>query len=154
MDVISFFDSDRQEHWLEELGKSDWAPGAFLCSLISSGRFFDAVGKSSMVLLLTDGDDLISYCTFAEKDDIQPTDLSPWMGFVYTFPAYRGNRHVGKLFEAIEQLAGKAHVSEIYISTNHSGLYEKYGCEYRTDMIDIEGNPSRVYVKTIRASTD
>lgn len=29
----------------------------------------------SDVLLLVDGDKLISFCTFAEKDDIQPTDL-------------------------------------------------------------------------------
>ncbi len=32
------------------------------------------------MLLLTDGDELVSYCTYAKKDDIQPTDLTPWMG--------------------------------------------------------------------------
>jgi hypothetical protein len=29
------------------------------------------------------------------------------------------------------------------------GLYEKYGCEYRTQMNDMNGELSRVYVKKI-----
>ena len=154
MDVINFFDSSRQKHWLEAIRKSDWHAGAFLYDLISTGRFFDVVGERSAVLLLTDGDELISYCSYAEKDDIQPTDLSPWMGFVYTFPAYRGHRYLAKLFEAVDQLAAEARVSKVYISTNHVGLYEKYGCEYMTEMTDMDGNPSRVYVRTVPKRPD
>lgn len=65
--------------------------------LLSNGTFFDATGEKSKVLLLTDEDRLVSFCTYAEKDDIQPTNLTPWMGFVYTFPEYRGHRCVGLL---------------------------------------------------------
>ena len=150
MKVISFFESDRQRHWLEEIGRSDWSAGKFLCNLINSGTFFAAVGAGSKILLLTDGDELISFCTYAQKDDIQPTELTPWMGFVYTFPERRGHRYVGKLFDEINRLAKEDDVSEVYISTNHIGLYEKYGCEYRIQMNDMEGNLSRVYVKRIR----
>ena len=149
MDVISFYESDRQAHWLEEIKKSNWNAGAFLYELLSNGTFFDTVGNNSKLLLLIDGDELISYCTYAEKDDIQPTELTPWMGFVYTFPQYRGHRFVGLLFEEIERLAKEEGISEVYISTNHIGLYEKYGCEYKTQMNDIKGCPSRVYVKKI-----
>ena len=149
MDVISFYENDRQPHWLEEIKKSNWNAGAFLYELLSNGTFFDTVGKNSKLLLLIDGDELISYCTYAEKDDIQPTELTPWMGFVYTFPQYRGHRFVGLLLEEIERLAKEEGISEVYISTNHIGLYEKYGCEYKTQMNDIEGCPSRVYVKKI-----
>ena len=56
---------------------------------------------------------------------------------------------MGLLFEEIERLAKEEGISEVYISTNHIGLYEKYGCEYKTQMNDIEGCPSRVYVKKI-----
>ena len=145
--VISFFESDYQEYWLEEIKQSEWGAGAFLYELLSTGRFFEAVGEDSKVLLLTEGDELISYCTYAKKDDIQPTELSPWMGFVYTFPEHRGHRYVGLLFEEIERLAREEQVSQVYISTNHIGLYEKYGCEYLTTMNDMDGEPSRVYVK-------
>ena len=30
--------------------------------------------------MLVDGENLISFCTFADKDDIQPTELTPWIG--------------------------------------------------------------------------
>ena len=149
MKVINFFDDDRQVHWLEEIKRSDWGAGAFLHKLISNGTFFEAVGEGSKVLLLIDGDELISFCTYAQKDDIQPTELTPWMGFVYTFPEHRGHRHMGLLLEEIERLAKEEHISEVYISTNHIRLYEKYGCEYRTQMSDMDGELSRIYVKKI-----
>ena len=149
MKVIRFFQSDRQQHWLEEIRRSDWRAGAFLHHLISSGSFFDAVGEGSEVLLLTEDDELISFCTYAGKDDIQPTELTPWMGFVYTFPAHRGHRHVGKLFEEIERMAKEDGAAAVYISTNHIGLYEKYGCSFLTQMNDMNGEPSRIYVKEI-----
>ena len=149
MEVINLFDSDRQDHWLDEIKRSDWRAGAFLHKLISSGTFFEAVGEGSKVLLLINGDELISFCTYAQKDDIQPTELTPWVGFVYTFPEHRGHRYAGLLFEEIDRLAREEHMSEVYISTNHIGLYEKYGCEYRTQMIDMNGKPSKIYVKKI-----
>ena len=149
MKVIDYFQSGRREHWLGEIAKSDWSAAAFLHRLLSEETFFETVGNDSTVLLLTDGDALISFCTFAEKDDIQPTELTPWMGFVYTFPPYRGHRFVGLLFEEIERLAREKRISAVYVSTDHVGLYKKYGCELLTRMKDMRGNPSNVYVKKI-----
>ena len=99
------------------------------------------------MLLLVDGDALVSYCTYAKRDDIPSTDLTPWVGFVYTFPAYRGHRYVGRLFEEADRLAREEHVTQLYVSTNHTGLYEKYGCTFLTEMKDREGVWSRIYVR-------
>lgn len=152
MKVIRYFESDRQAHWLEQIGKSDWDAGELLYRMLGEGTFFDFVGEGSEVLLLVDGDTLISYCTYAKRDDIQPTELTPWVGFVYTFPAYRGHRYVGLLFDEADRLAREAHVSEIYISTNHTGLYEKYGCTFKTTAKDWEGAWSRIYVRKVEAN--
>lgn len=149
MEVIHFFESNRQRHWLDEIQRSDWRAGPFLARLLRDGTFFDAVGENSRVLLLTDGDELVSYCTYTEKDDIQPTELTPWIGFVYTFPQHRGHRYAGRLFAEIERLANEEGVDEVYLSTNHTGLYEKYGFTYKTVLTDLDGNPSRVYSKQI-----
>ncbi len=51
--------------------------------------------------------------------------------------------------EEIERLAIEDGVSEVYISTNQTGLYEKYGCEFKTEMPDMNGESSGVYVKKI-----
>lgn len=149
MRVINYFESDRTDHWLSEIKRGDWSAAEFLYELLSKGTFFEATGEDSKVLLLTDGDELISFCTYAKKDDIQPTDLSPWMGFVYTFPEHRGHRYIGLLMDEVERLAKTKGVSEVYISTDHVGLYEKYGCEFKAEMKDMAGELSRVYVKRI-----
>lgn len=144
MQVIDYFESDRQAHWLEELGKCDWKPGRMLRGMIADGTFFRELGAGKL-LLLTDGDALVSFCTYAEWDDIQPTALTPWMGFVYTFPAYRGRRCVGLLFDEIARLSAAGNVPAVYISTPHVGLYEKYGCTFVGMMDDMNGKPCRVY---------
>ncbi len=150
MQVNNFFEIDDKEHWINEIERSDWRAGPFLSRLLRNGEFFDAVGEDSRVLLLTEGNELISYCTFAEKDDIQPTDLTPWVGFVYTFPEHRGHRYAGLLFDEVERLAKERQVTDVYLSTNHIGLYEKYGWEFFDMMVDMDGEPSRVYVKKIK----
>ena len=150
MQVSNYFEIDNKEHWINEIERSDWRAGAFLGRLLRNDEFFDAVGKDSKVLLLTEGDELISYCTLAEKDDIQPTDLTPWVGFVYTFPEHRGHRYAGLLFDEVERLAKERQVTDVYLSTNHIGLYEKYGWEFFDMMDDMDGEPSRVYVKKIK----
>lgn len=149
MRVIDYFDCDNPEHWLRQIGKSDWGAGQFLYNLLSENKFKNVVGENSKVLMLTNENELISFCTYAEKDDIQPTELTPWIGFVYTFPEYRGHRYVGYLFQEIGKLAKAEKVQDIFISTNHIGLYEKYGCEFYQMMNDMNGEPSRVYRKHV-----
>ena len=98
---------------------------------------------------MVDGENIVSYCTFAEKDDIQPTNLTPWLGFVYTYSNYRGNHYAGELLKHGEMLAKESGVKNVYISTGHIGLYEKYGYEFFDIMKDINGQDSRVYIKQV-----
>ena len=149
MEVIEFFSSDRKEHWIAQIKKSNWNAGDFLAYLLEEGKLKDTVGKTALVLMLVDKNELISFCTFAPLDDIQPTDLSPWIGFVYTFPEYRGNRYAGRLLDYGECLATIMGKENIYISTNHIGLYEKYGYQFLQISKDIEGDDTRIYVKLL-----
>ena len=149
MQVIDYYKCDRPKYWLRQIKKSDWRAGQFLYELLSENKFKNTVGEKSTVLMLVNDDELISFCTYAEKDDIQPTTLTPWIGFVYTLPKYRGHRYVGKLFLEIEKLTKAENIHNIFISTNHIGLYEKYGYEFYQIMNDMEGEPSRVYRKYV-----
>ncbi len=149
MRVIDYFDCDNPEHWLCQIGKSDWEAGQYLYKLLSENKLKNVVGEKTKVLMLTNENELISFCTYAERDDIQPTELTPWIGFVYTFPEYRGHHYVGYLFQEIEKLAKAENVQDIFISTNHIGLYEKYGCEFYQMMNDMNGELSRVYRKHV-----
>ncbi len=145
MKVINYFESDNKDHWLEELKKSDWGPGIWLYELLRDNTLDDLVGANSKALLLIDGQHLLSFCTYARRDDITAPSLTPWIGFVYTFPKYRGNRYAGKLLQYAKELAKKEGHEHIYISTNETGLYEKYGYCFYQIMKDIHDEDSRVY---------
>jgi len=149
MKIIEFFSTDNKEYWLSKMKECDWGAGQYLEKLLREEKLKQLVGESTKVLMLVDGDNLVSFCTFAEKDDVQPTDLTPWIGWVYTFPAYRGKCYAGKLLSYAEALAKEAGIKNIYISTNHIGLYEKYGYGFFQVMKDIEGEDSRVYVRNL-----
>ena len=90
----------------------------------------DRCGNSTKVLMLVEGKTLISFCTLAEQDDVRDASLTPWIGFVYTFPEFRGHRYLGKLLEYAKNVAASEGATHIYISTDHMGLYEKYGYSF------------------------
>ena len=136
---------DEQSRWLNEIQKSDWGAGQYLYELLRDHRLKELCGESTKVLMLADGEQLVSFCTYAEQDDIRESSLTPWVGFVYTFPAFRGNRYMGKLLDYAEVLArGEGH-RYIHISTGETGLYEKYGYSFWKTMKDVNGEDSRVY---------
>ena len=149
MKVIEYFTSENKEHWLSQIKKSDWGAAQWLHDLLKKNELFALIGEKTRVLMLVDDDELLSFCTLAEKDDIQPMDLTPWIGWLYTFPTHRGKRLAGVLISHAEDLAKSDGASYVHISTNHIGLYEKYGYEFFKTMKDVEGEDSRVYRKKI-----
>lgn len=147
MKIIDYYTTQNKEYWLEQIAKSDWGAGQYLASLIVEENLKRFCGQSTQVLLLVEGKRLLAFCTFAERDDIPNTELTPWVGFVYTFPQYRGRGYMGVLLERAEQLAAVEGSSALYISTNHVGLYEKYGYGFFCELPDVAGEMSRIYKK-------
>lgn len=148
MEIINYFESENKLHWLAEIKASEWAAGTVLAGFLESGTFFEKLGDG-VLLMLTDGDKLVSYMTFSFQDCVDDKSLYPWIGFVFTAPEYRGHRYAGRLIERCEELARERNVKNIYICTDHIGLYEKYGYSYLENRVDIYGEDSRIYIKSI-----
>lgn len=148
MEIIDYFKSDTPAHWLAEIKKSDWRAAAYLAKLIEENSFHDNLGEGTL-LLLADGDKLVSFLTFSRRDCIDDDSLSPWIGFVYTFPEYRGRRCAGNLIRRCEEIAEENGIPTVFICSDHVGLYEKYGFSYMENRIDIYGEDSRLYRKNI-----
>ena len=135
--------------YLEQIKNCDWKAGEFLVNIIENGELFKLCGEDAKVMVLLDNNKVVSFCTYVHQDEINAPDMFPWIGFVYTFPIYRGNRNMGKLFNHIYRLAKEEGHNQIYLSTNECGLYEKYGFLYYKNMLDITGNNSRIYIKKL-----
>ena len=145
MDILDYENTVKPEWWLKQLAGCDWTAGQYLHTLLAEGWFHEMCGEKAKLLLLADGSRLVSFCTYAERDDIPGKDLTPWMGFVYTHPDYRGRRLMGRLIARVKELAREDGFETIYISTGETGLYEKYGAEFMTVMKDRHDADSRIY---------
>jgi GNAT superfamily N-acetyltransferase len=145
MEIIDYYSSNNREHWLNQINKSDWIAGKYLYQLLLTNSLKELCSTTTKVLLLFDSDNLLSFCTLAEQDDVNCPTLYPWIGFVYTFPEHRNKHYAGKLLEHAYNLSKKKGHSKIYISTNEIGLYEKYGYSFLGIMKDKHGDDTRVY---------
>ena len=153
MQIIHYSKEKNKEYWINEIGKSKWRAASFLAGLLREDKLKESFGENAELLLLTDGGKLVSFCTYAEHDEVSDRSLMPWAGFVFTFPEFRGQRRIGKLLEYVYALAKKDGYKTLYISTGEVGLYEKYGFTYWKDMPTIYGDSSRVYRMSIRSTT-
>lgn len=145
MEIHAWHQTKNPEWWLTKIGQCDWTAGQYLYRLLSENRFRETLGENAEVLLLTDGTNLAAFCTYAAKDDIPDTDRTPWIGFVYTYPAYRGRRLMGKLIDKAREMAREDGYDTIWIATREEGLYEKYGAEKVDVMKDFSGEDSDIF---------
>lgn len=152
MEIKEFYklNEAEQEYWTTELAKCDWSAGEFLHELVSEKKFHDFCGKGSEVLIMTEGEKLASFCTFAEHDEIPDDSMKPWIGFVYTFPEFRGNRCSGKLCEYAAEMAKKAGYKTVYVSSEEKGLYEKYGFTFLDNMMSQHGYTTQVFKRNLK----
>ena len=82
-----------------------------------------------------------------ENDFHDRKDLAPNVCAVYTEEAHRGKGIAGRLLDlAVEDMRSKG-VSPLYLVTDHTGFYERYGWEfYCLVQCDGESQPSRMYI--------
>ncbi len=82
-----------------------------------------------------------------ENDFHDRKDLAPNVCAVYTEPSFRGRGIAGRLLElAVEDMRAKG-VTPIYLVTDHTGFYERYGWEFFClAQGDGEEGPTRLYI--------
>ena len=97
--------------------------------------------------LCLDGERILGALGVIENDFHDRTDLTPNICAVYTEESCRGQGIAGKLLNlAVEDL--RAHgISPVYLLTDHTGFYERYGWEFLCyAQGDGEDVPSRMYI--------
>ena len=147
MNIVEYYalDEIRRARYREQIGKGDWKAARFLCGLLEKDELRKRCGPGTRLLLGLEGDRLAAFCTLAEQDEVDAPDMTPWIGFVYTFPEYRGRRRSGELIERACEIALDRGAKQVYVSTDEIGLYEKYGFAFVETMKDTWGGDTRVY---------
>ena len=155
MEIIEYYKSTAQDYWQNQIKAGDWSAAELLYQWLRDNKLKDICGAATEVYLLIEGKNLVSFAILAEQDEIEAPELTPWIGFVYTFPAYRGQHRAGELLAHICQKLQAKKVPNVYVSTEEIGLYEKYGFRFLQMMTTREGKTTRVYIKDLSiAATD
>ena len=147
MKIVEYFEANHscQRLLLQGLRQCDWNAGKFLLNLLEEQKFAETLGGPGKLFFLLDRENVVSFLTLTGQDCIATPDFTPWIGFVFTFPAYRGHRYAGLLLEHARKCAASNGFPFVFLASGHTGLYEKYGFSHWGNLPDIHGEDSRIY---------
>ena len=97
--------------------------------------------------LCLNGDRIIGGMGVIENDFHDRKDLTPNVCAVYTEEAFRGQGIAGRLLNIVVEDMRSKGISPLYLVTDHTGFYERYGWEFFC-MVQGDGEPgmTRMYV--------
>jgi GNAT superfamily N-acetyltransferase len=102
-----------------------WSAGPWLARMMKGG----GIRGIERVFAACEGEDILGFCLFCEKDGL-PERLSgftPFAACVFVDEKRRGSRISQSMLEAVEGYARSLGYRELYLKSEHRGLYEKYG---------------------------
>ena len=109
-------------------------------------EYLSGATKNGWYLCLAD-EQIVGGLGVIENDFHDRKDLAPNVCAVYTEEEHRGNGIAGKLLNlAVEDMREKG-VSPVYLVTDHTSFYERYGWEFLC-MVQGDGEPDmiRMYI--------
>ena len=82
------------------------------------------------------------------KTDYYPLpDIFPWVSCVFVTEEYRGRRISGDLIAYANRYLKENGFTRSYIPAAFTGLYERYGYTYLTDIVNYGGETDHLFVK-------
>ena len=97
--------------------------------------------------LCLDGDKIIAGMGVIENDFHDRKDLTPNVCAVYTEEEYRRRGIAGRLLNMVVEDCRSKGISPLYLLTDHTGFYERYGWEFLCMVQgDGEDEMSRMYI--------
>ena len=97
--------------------------------------------------LCLDGEKIVGGMGVIENDFHDRKDLTPNVCAVYTEEKYRCRGIAGRLLDMVVSDMRAKGVSPVYLVTDHTGFYERYGWEFLCMVQGVgEPNMSRMYI--------
>nr|WP_269135872.1 GNAT family N-acetyltransferase [Sporosarcina cyprini] len=91
---------------------------------------------------------IIGTYALLRNDLVSRQDISPWLACLYVDPSFRGKSIGSQLLAHAVQEASRKGNETLYLTTDHSGYYEKYGWTKMGNCYDLFGNLSSIYQKS------
>ena len=96
-------------------------------------------------LAVDEEDEIIGGCGLIQNDFVDREDLFPYLCALFVQEKARGNAIGAKLLENARIDGGRLGFDKLYLCTDHTSYYEKYGWEYIAIGNHPGGDTSRIY---------
>ncbi|MCR4952063.1 MAG: GNAT family N-acetyltransferase [Solobacterium sp.] len=92
------------------------------------------------------GDQIIAGCGVIENDFHERKDLTPNVCAVYVDEEYRNQGIAGFMLDYVCNDMAELGYPTLYLLTDHTGFYERYGWQFACEVRGNDGDLSRMYV--------
>ena len=96
--------------------------------------------------LCLDNDKIVGGLGVIENDFHRRKDLTPNVCAVYTEEAHRGKGIAGKLLDSVVKDMKAKGIAPLYLITDLTGFYERYGWAFLTMVEEDSGELTRMYI--------
>lgn len=94
-----------------------------------------------------DGERIIGGCGVIENDFHRRPDLAPNLCALYVEGNCRGGGIAGALLDFASRDMAERGVDTLYLLTDHTSFYERYGWEFYCMVEEVYGGEARMYVR-------
>ena len=122
-----------------------WVAGPHLAQMLREGRFRDWEAPFAALC----GGAVVGFCTLLETDYYPENRYWPWISTIFVDEAFRGRGICGGLIRAAEQHALAAGFRAVYIPSDMTGFYERYGYVKIDSLVNYGGDTDSVFLKQI-----
>ena len=119
------------------------------------GWYTDVIDDCSLtdfpqIVVATENEEIMGSYSLVAKEIVKDNhNYTPWLGTLFVREKYRGNHYSPVLIENACQRVKKMGYNNLYLATNHIGLYEKFGFEEIGSGVYLWGALTKFYRKTI-----
>ena len=97
-----------------------------------------------------DADNIIGGAGIITNDFVSRMDIGPYLCALYIEPEWRCRGLAGLLIKRLEDDAAALGYDRLYLCTDHTGFYERYGWKFIGTGYHPWGESSRIYISPKR----
>ena len=122
-----------------------WLVGPHVAGMLRENRFTDWEAPFAAVL----NGEIIGYCTFLRTDYYPDNRYWPWISSIFVGESYRGQGVCGLLIETAIRYAREQGFTRVYIPSDMTGFYERYGFRKIDELINYGGDTDNIFARDI-----
>lgn len=122
-----------------------WEAGKHLAHIMRDNQLRDW----ESVFAALDGGSIAGFCTLLNTDFYPENRYSPWISTIFVGEEYRGRHISRRMIEAAMDYARSQGFARVYIPSDITGLYEKYGFEKIDELKNYAGDVDGIFARDI-----